>query len=995
MPPINCEYVDPDSFTHKNDNKNLSFLHLNIASLSKHKDELETMLKMINYQFDIIGISETKIEKNVTPIFDLNLQGYTYYGTPTESTKGGTLLYINNKLKCKPRKDLNENLYKSGELESTFVEIINPRKKNFIVGCVYRHPSMDTNEFNDFFLSPMLLKLSKENKTTFFMGDFNIDLMKINSDSSTSNSFDCMTSYLFVPHIIYPSRIAKDITRKTSKTLIDNIFSNSLNYSQGISGNITISISDHLAQFLILPLECKIQPTKKIIYKRDIKKLDRENFILDLLDVNWKEITRLEENDPNLSFYEFETKLNSIIDKHIPLKKLSKKELNQQHKPWITAGIRNSIKRRDKLYKKFIKAKNEDSRNFYHITYKELRNQIVNVCRQSKNNYYQHYFMENANNLKKTWKGIKSIISINSSVKVEPSSLVIEDKLITDHKQIAEEFNKYFSTIAKKLRKNINNVNQDFREYLHNNNENSFFIRATDEHEILRLITELDCKKAIGPHSIPTEIFKYIKPIIVESLTDIINLSFKTGIYIDNLKISKAIPIYKQKGDNLVCSNYRPISLLSNINKIVEKLMHDRLYDFLSKSKSIYDLQFGFRNNHSTCHALTYLTEYVRNALDEGFYASGIFVDLQKAFDTVDHKILLYKLNHYGVRGIANNWFHSYLSNRKQYVSINGFSSDEVIMEHGVPQGSVLGPLLFIIYINDLNIALKYCSTLHYADDTSLLIKNKSLKQMKKYLNFDLRNLTKWLKANKISLNASKTEVIIFRHPNKKINYNLKLKLDGKPLITSQFVKYLGLYIDSHLKWNLQIDTLASKLTRAVGMLSKIRHYVPINALRSIYFAIFSSHLTYGSQIWGQNHNENIKRISRLQNRAIRIINFAGINESASILYKGSHILKFTDHVHLQNTIFTHESLNLKLPNVLNNIFTSTYNAHKYTTRNSLVSKLALPKVNTTIYGLKSIKYQSVKQWNNAIDKYRGQQIQNMGKMKLTKIIKESFINQY
>ena len=208
--------------------------------------------------------------------------------------------------------------------------------------------------------------------------------------------------------------------------------------------------------------------------------------------------------------------------------------------------------------------------------------------------------------------------------------------------------------------------------------------------------------------------------------------------------------------------NYRPISLLSNINKIYEKLMYSRLYNFLNLHNCIYDLQFGFRGKHSTNHALLSLTENICDALDNYNFACGIFIDLQKAFATVDHSILLDKQNHYGIRGKANDWFKSYLRTRKQYVSIRGFESKTENMEFGVPQGSVLGPLLFLIYINDLHVAIKYSLVHHFADDTNLLLKNKSLKQLQKHINIDLKFLCNWLKANKISLNTSKTELILF-----------------------------------------------------------------------------------------------------------------------------------------------------------------------------------------------------------------------------------------
>ena len=299
----------------------------------------------------------------------------------------------------------------------------------------------------------------------------------------------------------------------------------------------------------------------------------------------------------------------------------------------------------------------------------------------------------------------------------------------------------------------------------------------TDNTEVSKLITMINEEKACGPHSIPSKIIKYINPIISSPLAKIINLSFKTGIYLDNLKVSKVIPVFKDKGNKLDYNNYRPISLLSNVNKIIEMLMHNRLSKFLSKYKCLYDLQFGFRKFHSTTHALMYLTESIRKALDKNYFACGIFIDLQKAFDTVDHEVLLYKLCHYGIRGVANKWFKSYLTNRKQFVSINGIDSEENNIEHGVPQGSVLGPLLFLIYINDLNKSLKYCSAIHFADDSSLIHENKSLEEMQKNVNLDLKNVNNWLIANKISLNANKTEMVLFQNHRKKINFNMEIKI--------------------------------------------------------------------------------------------------------------------------------------------------------------------------------------------------------------------------
>ena len=772
---INCDYYDTTTKIPNSSKPNHSLFHINIASLGLHKEELIAAISLTNLEFDIIAISETKIMKNTTPTYDITLPGYKEpFHTPTESHKGGVLIYVKENLDVKRRNDLESKMYEAGMLESVFIEILNDKKKNEIFGCIYKHPTLDTKSFNEKYFHDVIAKITDEEKLCYLAGDFNIDLLKSETNSDTKDFFDTLTSNLFVPHITLPTRITN-----RSQTLIDNIFSNNPDFENCTSGNFTFSISDHLAQFLIIPSFGVRPPKLHNIKVRDTRNYSHVELVADIININWEEVLESEKADPNHSFQRFDKKVNEILDKHMPWRKLNKKEISIQSKPWITQGILNSIKRRDKLLCKQIKAKDPTRKELLRTEYKALKNRITYIISVSKKTHYQQYFAENYNNIKKTWNGIKGIINIRNVNKNQPSSMLINKSLKTNPTEIAEGFNTYFSSIAEELLPKPTPGTKHYSDYLSDRVNRNFIFESADALEVINIINSLDSSKGSGPYSIPSNILKSLKANLCHPLTSIINMSFATGVYPDLLKIAKVMPIFK-KGDKLSVSNYRPISLLSNINKIFEKLVYSRLYLFLELHNCIYELQFGFRAKHSTQHALASLTELVRLALDEGSFACGIFVDFQKAFDTVDHSILLKKLEHYGVRGLANDWFCSYLTNRKQYVSINGSDSTLKEMRYGVPQGSVLGPLLFLIYINDLNLAIKHSVTHHFADDTNLLYVSKSLKKIQKFINFDLKFLCNWLKANKISLNASKTEMLIFRDPRRKIDIDLNIRIDRK-----------------------------------------------------------------------------------------------------------------------------------------------------------------------------------------------------------------------
>ena len=812
--PTNCNYFNIDEFCSSKFETQSSFsvFHLDISSLTAHFDDLVTMLDLLNFNFSIIGLTETRLKSVIS--VPISIGGFNYEYTPTESSCGGALLYISNKINYKLRNDLM--IYKSTYLESVFVEIINSKKNNIIIGCIYRHPCMTINDFIECF-APVLEKISSEKKTVILLGDFNIDLIKCSTDHKTSEFFNLISSHDLLPYITLPTRITA-----RSRTLIDNIFSNSTS-TKIISGNLTATVSDHLPQFFIHPdFNNRFVPRKHNIYRRNTSRYDKKLLHDDFQRIDWDNIINNDTLNTNDSFDSFYKSFNSLLDKHIPLKRISIKNFKRKFKPWITNGILKSLKKRTDLHNRFLRAKDTVMKHQLHHRFKVYRNMLVTLIRKSKQNHFRQYFSDNVKNLRETWKGINSIIQIKNRSYSLPNSILDNGTSITDPTQIANSFNSYFSSIGETLQSKIHSTHVRYSKYLKNPNINSMFLSPTNSIEIYNLILNLNSSKASGPNSIPTAVLKHLNNEISTVLSKLFNLSFSTGVFPEILKTSSVLPLFK-KGSKMDCGNYRPISLLSNISKLLEKLMYARLYNFLTVFNCLSELQFGFRNKHSTSHALISITEKIREALDTGHFACGIFIDLQKAFDTVDHIVLISKLDYYGARGIVKNWFASYLHNRKQFVSINGFKSSLKIIKYGVPQGSVLGPLLFLIYINDLSVAVKHSTVHHFADDTNLLFVHRSLISLCKKVNHDLKGITDWLNANRISLNANKTEFVIFRSPRKKIDCEVKLKLNGKRLFPSRYIKYLGVLVDEHLSWNYHINDLVKKLNRSNSMLSRIR----------------------------------------------------------------------------------------------------------------------------------------------------------------------------
>ena len=543
------------------------------------------------------------------------------------------------------------------------------------------------------------------------------------------------------------------------------------------------------------------------------------------------------------------------MERHAPIKKLNKKQIKRRLNPWMTTKIIKLIGLRDRL---FERKKREPGNSSVGGAYKKVRNKVNREIKKSKDSYHKAYFGSHSNDIKKTWEGIRKIINPGKPVGYGITQLNVNGNIIDDSKDIANQVNSFFVGVGPNTEKNVpKSGGRSPQEFLRNRNMFNFVVAHISDDEILKIIQALPVRST-GPASIPLNLLKLVASVVVVPLCRIINVSFTTGVFPDALKVAKVVALHKGgPSDNL--NNYRPISLLSVFDKIIEKIMHRRLYEFLDEHDILFSNQFGFRKKSSAVHALLDITERVRESLDNGKYGCGVFIDLKKAFDTVNHNILLSKLEHYGVRGNILKWFHSYLCGRKQYVFFNGVSSDVLEISCGVPQGSVLGPLLFLLYINDLPNISEKLSFFLFADDTNLYYESDDLLELEKTMNLELKKLSLWLNVNRLALNIGKTNFIIFRGRNKPCDHNVTLLMNKKAIEQKNYVKYLGVFIDEHLTWKEHISNISKKISRGVGIICKLRRSMCTSLLRTIYYSLVYSHIVYGVHVWGSVYSRESK----------------------------------------------------------------------------------------------------------------------------------------
>ena len=567
-------------------------------------------------------------------------------------------------------------------------------------------------------------KNSLTNKHVFITGDFNINSLDYSSNEHVKGFFDASFQKYFVPLINRPTRV----TRK-SATCIDHILTNSFIDSEIEAGIFKNNISDHFPVFCNVKTNVSINSDKTIIYKRTFNEESVDDFKYLLNHVDWNYIVN---SDTNESYNKFLMKFSELYDVAFPETKIEIKAKNLLS-PWLTKGLRKSSKSKQKLYEKFLKKRNLANE----MAYKSYKNLFEKFKRNSKRSYYQDKLKKCEGNIKSTWKIMKEIFGkAKINQKNLPKQLVINNKKITDKTEIANNFNEFFANVGPKLAEKIPDVNKKYESYIPVFDTSLLHTDLTEK-EFETAFKSLKKGKAPGFDKVHVNVVLSVYDEVKKPLFQISKNSLKNGIVPENTKIAKISTTFKS-GKKELHTNYRPISVLPCFSKILERIMYNRLYEYLNQNNIFYNKQFGFGGGHSTDHPLINLVDNIYSSFNENKYTLGVFIDLSKAFDTVDHEILLKKLELYGVKGNVLNWFKSYLKNRKQYIEIEDQKTDCLNIKCGVPRGSVLGPLLFLIYVNGLSYSSGLLEPIMFADDTKLFFSHKDIKELFRIVNIEL-----------------------------------------------------------------------------------------------------------------------------------------------------------------------------------------------------------------------------------------------------------------
>ena len=894
---IESNYFDIENFIAKFANTEFPInLSLNIRSLQCNHLNLLTLVNEFlknNIKIDIIALQEIwQIQHSES----VDIPGFNFVYCQRNISRGGGIgFYIADKFSHKILNNLSTFVDKT--FESLTIQLTLKNKKSIITN-IYRSPTSHLAVFCQN-LDELLNNLSILNLESTVFLDSNINLLNVDRNQQAVDYLQIIHSNSFLQIIGKATRISNQ-----TYSLIDHILKNKS--EDGTStGVILTDISDHFMTF-----SAKLKKTSKVrnpLQKiRDLSLANINKFKTYLYNFNWGCIYN--SDNVNETYNIFSDVITTGFDLHFPLKTLKFNKNYHKINDFMTNGLLISRKQKNLLFKLSLTSKNPELK----LKYQNYRNIYNSLVRLSKKLYYEQSFLKYKSNSKKTWELLNEITSRSKTKFNKITEINVQGHAIREPSEIANNFNNFFTNIGTQIADSVRDTKTDPCLNLPDIDSNiKFDIGSTGPTHILDIINSLPSKNSTDLSGISTKFLKNISYQICSPLAHIFSLSLEQGIFPEKLKTSRTVPIFKS-GDRSNIDNFRPISLVNTFSKILEKIVALKLTNYLEINKLISPWQFGFQKNINTEHNLINVTNFIGNALNNGEYCIGIFFDLKKAFDVVQHHILLPKLKRMGITENSLLWFESYLKNRKQVVDIDGTLSKEKNIDCSVLQGSILGPLLFLCFINDFPHSTILKSFM-FADDTTCLISGKNLNELINLVNIEIQKIALWYRNNKMAVNTSKTKYIIFHSRGRtfdRVNdifYNsndygnnnpenialIERICSNNPDPNLRYYKLLGVFFDEHLTFNKHIDHICSKLSKSIFFLRRAKNFINNKSLITLYYALFHSHLLYCINITGCSNKTSINKISLLQKKAIRIITNSHVREHCDPLFESLGIFPF------------------------------------------------------------------------------------------------------